>query len=415
MKLVCFPWAGGSSALYSPWLKQQRLFSFFLSVHLIDYPGRASRSNEHPISNVKELVETIVEHNRCFHSDDSEQVVLFGHSFGAIIAFEVAKLLEQRGKPALAIFVSASAPPSKTPLVETRVSQLDSAGVCDYFASKGNPVSDNILNTPEFMELFLNNVKVDYTCLETFEPHEYKLCGGTQLIVIGGGLDPSVKVQDLKNWAKHWEPVREDNTRGELILKVYEKQGHFYLNDAKTLSDLGDFIVDTIASILAKASSTISDESNAQEIQIKMYVADAFRKALGCADGDIPEEAHFFNELGGTSLDTMVLTAYLQRTTEVRVTQNEFILHPTLGTLSKRITELKALATNAPTLDPIDPKDGTKWFPASAGQVRHNVYDSLALSKFHFIFLHTRFFANLGANGCTLGNSPSHVQHAHHH
>lgn len=394
MKLICFPWAGSSGALYNPWLTQQRLSSFFQSIHPIDYPGRASRSDEKSISNVEDLVKNIVEQNRCFHSNDSEAVVLFGHSFGAIIAFQVAKLLQQRGRAPLAVFVSASVPPSNTPLVKTRVSQLDAAGVCEYFASKGNPVSDNIVNSPELLELFLSNVKADYTCLETFVSHEDKLSGETQLIVIGGELDPGVKMQDLKNWGKHWEPIREDDKGEMLILKVFEKQGHFYLNNTGTLADLGEFIVDTIVSILAEVSCNVSDESQADYLKIKENVAEAFRKALGCSDDEtIPEDAHFFNELGGTSLDTMVLTAYLQRTTEVRVTQNEFFLHPTLCTLSKRITELKASATNAPTLDPIDPKDGTEWFPASAGQVRHNFHNSYALYDFHFhIFAHPDLF-----------------------
>ena len=43
----------------------------------------------------------------CFFGGDTEEIVLFGHSFGAMV-FEVARRLEERGRAAKAVFVSAS-------------------------------------------------------------------------------------------------------------------------------------------------------------------------------------------------------------------------------------------------------------------------------------------------------------------
>ena len=55
------------------------------------------------------LVDDILEHYECFGDDNTEEIVLFGHSFGAIVVFEVAKRLEDRGdKRVKAVFVSAS-------------------------------------------------------------------------------------------------------------------------------------------------------------------------------------------------------------------------------------------------------------------------------------------------------------------
>ena len=53
-------------------------------------------------------MDSILEHNDCFENDHGEEIVLFGHSFGAIVAFEVARRLEERGQPPKAVFVSAS-------------------------------------------------------------------------------------------------------------------------------------------------------------------------------------------------------------------------------------------------------------------------------------------------------------------
>ena len=110
MKLVCFPWAGGSSALYSSWLDHPGIASAFSSVICIDYPGRASRFDEEPIKHIGPLVDDILDHYTCFNDEDKEDIVLFGHSFGAIVAFEVALRFEKLDKhpKVKAVFVSAS-------------------------------------------------------------------------------------------------------------------------------------------------------------------------------------------------------------------------------------------------------------------------------------------------------------------
>jgi hypothetical protein len=65
----------------------------------------------------------------------------------------------------------------------------------------------------------------------------------------------------------------------------------------------------------------------------------------------------------------MILSANLQSILRLRITQDEFILNPTVDALTGRILELQMRSTNAPTLDHIEAKDGDEWFPASAGQV----------------------------------------------
>ena len=348
----------------------------FSSVVCIDYPGRASQSEEEPIEHIAPLVQSILNKYECFNqSTNQEPIVLFGHSFGAIVAFEVARHLEERGMQPKAVFVSASAPPSKTPLVKTSVSKLSADEICDYFASKGNPVSEILRSTPELMELFISNVRTDYRCLETYPASNSKL--KAPLVVIGGELDPGVSMEDLENWNRHAlversslqeEKVKEESTikLEHPLTKVYPNQGHFYLNDESIKSDLANFISETVLSLdtTVAANEDVKDEEAAE---IFKHVQAAFAKALGNVSAEINPDAHFFNELGGTSLDTMILTAHFQGTVGMRITQDEIILHPTLNSLTERITKLRKLSSNAPSLDPIESVEG-QWYPASPGQ-----------------------------------------------
>ena len=92
-------------------------------------------------------------------------------------------------------------PPSNYPLVDTSVSKLTVNEICDYFASKGNPISDVVLQTSEFLNMFINNVRVDYSCLETYPASNAKL--KAPLVVIGGELDTGVSMENLQRWQKH--------------------------------------------------------------------------------------------------------------------------------------------------------------------------------------------------------------------
>ena len=56
-KLICFPWAGGSSTLYQPWLTPK--FSA-VEVVPVELPGRMSRAGTPPLTDLKLLARTLV-------------------------------------------------------------------------------------------------------------------------------------------------------------------------------------------------------------------------------------------------------------------------------------------------------------------------------------------------------------------
>ena len=175
--------------------------------------------------------------------------------------------------------------------------------------------------------------------------------------------------KSLRGSLNHTVTDTEEALQYNVTTKVYQDQGHFYLNEEQVLADLGDFLVNTVNNIQDQVSKTKEDLD--REAEVKKHVTDAFEKALGMSMTSILHDEHSFNGLGGSSLDTMVLTAHIQSTLSIRVTQDVFLLNPTLNSLTERIVELQRQSSGGPQLDPIELKEGEDgWFPASAGQVR---------------------------------------------
>ena len=351
IRLFCFPFAGGSSRLYVDWKDHEQLSSV-VEIQDFEIPGRMMRIEEVPIKDAHALASQVIQEIEETESSNASPIVLFGHSFGGIVAFEVARRLEDLGKAPLAVFVSAAAPPH-LPLTTTCISNMDAESIVKYFASRGYQVPREILNDKESLELFLRTAKADYTVLETYQPSYEKI--KSPLYVLGGDEDPGIPKENLSEWEKHAE--------GSFSCHVYKKQGHYYLYDSDTFTDMGD----RIAQAVRELDPTFKAQLEREE-KLKGIVADAFRKALSLDSSLLITESSNFFELGGSSLDTMVLTTLFKKMLDMHVTQNEFMMHPSVGMLAKRILELQqSFSSGVPVLEDVEPCIG-EWFPASPGQ-----------------------------------------------
>lgn len=136
-KLYIFPHAGGSARYYAPFA---RTFSSDIKRVAVQYPGRRGTHDLGSFTSIPDLADQVI---RMLPLDQSGgEVAFFGHSMGALLAFEVAHRLEAAANPIAALFVSACAAPGLAGF--EHVSESDRGLL--------NAVSEMTGANPEFMD-----------------------------------------------------------------------------------------------------------------------------------------------------------------------------------------------------------------------------------------------------------------------
>lgn len=105
--LYIFPHAGGSASFYVPFA---RTFTSNVKRIAVQYPGKNGNHDLASFRGISELAETVVGK---LPTDPNARIALFGHSMGALVAFETARILEAAGRKVEALFVSACAAPGR--------------------------------------------------------------------------------------------------------------------------------------------------------------------------------------------------------------------------------------------------------------------------------------------------------------
>src|SRR5919106_1717821 len=86
-RLFCFPYAGGSASIFREWPNE---LPANIQVCAIQLPGRQNRLAEKPITRISELVPALAE---AFRAHCELPFAVFGHSMGALVAFEFVRQL----------------------------------------------------------------------------------------------------------------------------------------------------------------------------------------------------------------------------------------------------------------------------------------------------------------------------------
>ena len=217
MRLFCLPYAGGGASIYTGW---QDELPGDVEVCAVELPGRRVRLREPAIRRSQPLVDAIVAGLRP-HLD--MPYALFGHSLGAVLAFELARALRRAGPRAPeSLFLSGAAAPHlpRTHRVLWRMSDEDF--LAEIRALGGVP--DSLLAEPELMALFMPILRADFEVVDTYvyEPGAPLAC---PVHLYGGEADRRVRPAQLAAW--------RDLVSGPVTLETFPG-GHFYLHPERS-------------------------------------------------------------------------------------------------------------------------------------------------------------------------------------
>lgn len=89
-RVVCVPFSGGNAAIFDSWATA---FPSDVELCAVEMPGRGTRANSPAPTSIQALVDDCVQE---VSQLADRPIVIFGHSLGALIAFELSRALEIR-------------------------------------------------------------------------------------------------------------------------------------------------------------------------------------------------------------------------------------------------------------------------------------------------------------------------------
>lgn len=211
-RIVCFPHAGGAATAYVP---LARALADTADVVALQYPGRQDRRTEACLDDVDSLVAAIVAVLDGDGGLDDRPYAFFGHSMGAIVAFEVALRLAQ---PPLCLFASGRRAPST--VRDERVHLGGDPSLLQEVRRLGGTPAV-LLDDVEVQEMLLPALRGDYRAIETYRwrPGPPLDCPIRALV---GDADPLTTAAEAAAWSAH--------TRAGFTLHTFPGR-HFYVVD----------------------------------------------------------------------------------------------------------------------------------------------------------------------------------------
>lgn len=211
-RVVCFPCAGGGASMYRSW-----------SEHLPDaeiwaanYPGRESLHGQPFAESVHEIVQLFSQQADFFVE---KKFVLYGHSFGSLVAFLVAHVLQQQGINSLGLVASARRAPHLEP--ELKITELSEERFLVELERLGG-LPEAIRASQEMMDFYLPVIKADLKLNDEGKALPEQILN-TPLYLYSATEDKVANDKELGAW--------KNATTSRFEHKVFAG-GHFFIQDS---------------------------------------------------------------------------------------------------------------------------------------------------------------------------------------
>ncbi|MDZ4813857.1 MAG: alpha/beta fold hydrolase [Pseudomonadota bacterium] len=213
MRLFCFSYAGGNAFNFFRW---QESLDSSIEVAAVQLPGRGARIAETPIASMSTLLRALAP---VLAQRDELPFAFFGHSVGALVAFELTRYLQLHGLslPRHLFLSGCQAPQFRSPSRQLHLLSDDA-----FMAVLGhyNGTPPDVLQNTELMQLLLPTIRADFALAE-----DYRYRSGPLLplpISVFAGRDDDNKASgQVEGWAKE---------TAEACQVTWFNGGHFFVN-----------------------------------------------------------------------------------------------------------------------------------------------------------------------------------------
>ncbi len=206
--LYCFPYAGGGATLYYPWTRNVPPWLQVLPIHL------AGRENRHAEPSFTRLDHLVADMAKELSPLLRPPFAFFGHSLGALLAFELARRLPV---PPAYFFASSSRAP-QLPRRSTPLYQLPDAEFLAAMQQRYQALPAVVLADRELLAHFLSILRADFTLFDTYQ-YAPGLPLPAPIAAFGGQDDREVHVEGLDRW--------REQTSSTFRLRLFPGD-HFY-------------------------------------------------------------------------------------------------------------------------------------------------------------------------------------------
>ncbi|MCX4884634.1 MULTISPECIES: thioesterase II family protein [unclassified Streptomyces] len=235
LRLFCFSYAGGGTTVFHAWsghLPDQ------VEVCAIQLPGRESRAAE---PSYRRLAPLVADLHTAITPLLDRPFALFGHSMGALVAFELARQLRRAGAPQPERMLLAAFRAPQLPNPNIKIHHLPDEVLKTVLAKEGTP--QNVLDNDELMRALLPTLRADFELCDTYE-YVAEAPLSVPVSVFGGRHDVRVGRADLEQWK-----VQADNEFDLTMLPG----SHFFIHSSQDL---------LLAQLAAELQSTMISEGD---------------------------------------------------------------------------------------------------------------------------------------------------------